>query len=288
MSDALQASAKLHVERPTSGYWRAILHNPPINLLDGDLLLDLCDLLDQAEADSELRVIVFESADPDFFIAHLDVHGFLSPPPGKAPVKLGEIWPAFIARFARSSIISIAKVRGRARGVGSEFALACDMRFASREKAIFAQPEVGFGAFPGGGGVDWLSRVVGRPRALEIMLGCADYDADMAERYGWINRALPDDRLDAWVDDMARRIASFDRATLSATKRHVNARSAVPTEAELVESYAESGKLAVSPEGRARLEALVAKGWGGPGETELWLADFLSPRGAEMSVRSGR
>ena len=131
--------------------------------------------------------------------------------PGAAPFSE---WPAFVTRLAQSRVISIAKVRGRARGHGSELALACDMRFASREKAIFAQTEVGSAVVPGGGATEWLTALAGRSRALEIIVGADDFDAIIAEKYGWVNRALPDAELDGFVDNFARRIASFEKRPL--------------------------------------------------------------------------
>ena len=164
------------------------------------------------EADPSVKVVVFQSANPDFFIAHLDV--------GKAaerPETLG-LWRDFVLRLSSTAVVSIAKIRGRTRGIGNEFVLACDMRFASRENALFGNPEVGVGLVPGGGALEWLPRLVGRSRALEIVLSGDDFDADIAERYGWVNRTLDDDDLDSFVDTLVRRLASFDRETLGAAK----------------------------------------------------------------------
>ena len=157
------------------------------------------------EADPSVKVVVFQSANPDFFIAHLDV--------SKAAEQPGilRLWRDLVVRLSSAPVVSIAKIRGYTRGIGNEFVLACDMRFASRQTAIFGNPEVGVGLVPGGGAMEWLPRLVGRSRALEFVLSADDFDADIAERYGWVNRTLDDDDLDSFVDALARRLASFDR-----------------------------------------------------------------------------
>ncbi len=156
------------------------------------------------------------SANPDFFIAHLDVSKA-----AERPEVLG-LWRDFVLRLSSTPVVSIAKIRGRTRGIGNEFVLACDMRFASRQSALFGNPELGVGLVPGGGALEWLPRLVGRSRALEIVLSADDFDADIAERYGWVNRTLDDDELDPFVDTLVRRLASFDRETLGAAKAQIN------------------------------------------------------------------
>jgi enoyl-CoA hydratase/carnithine racemase len=185
------------------GYWRATFDNPPINLFDPDVFAALRVLLDRAESDEDVRVLVFDSADPDYYISHLDVDRVSEVPEIPGAANLADEWHHFVTRLASSLVLSIASIRGRVRGIGTEFVLACDMRFASAETAILAQPEVGFGVVPGGGGLDWLPRLTGRCRALEIITGAQDFDAGTAERYGWINRALPDQELDGFVDELA-------------------------------------------------------------------------------------
>ena len=183
--------------------------NPPLNLIDPETIIALRELMDTLEADPAVKVVVFDSADEEYFIAHFDVArgGEL---PGPGPTGL-PAWPDLATRLTRAPFVTIAEIRGRARGVGSEFALACDLRFASRGKAVFGQPEVGTGLVPGGGSIEVLSALAGRSRTLEIILGSEDFDADTAERYGWINRALPDAELPEFVDRLARRIASFEQ-----------------------------------------------------------------------------
>ena len=164
-----------------------------------------------------------------FFIAHLDVAKA-----AERPGVLG-LWRDFVLRLSSTPVVSIAKIRGRTRGIGNEFVLACDMRFASRQSALFGNPEIGVGLVPGGGALEWLPRLVGRSRALEIVLSGDDFDADIAERYGWVNRTLDDDDLDSFVDALVLRLASFDREALAAAKAQIN-RFGMPTATELQSS----------------------------------------------------
>jgi enoyl-CoA hydratase/carnithine racemase len=222
------------INEVTPAYWHVSFSNPPINLQDPDTILELQELVGMFETDEALRVVVLESSDPNFFINHYDVSQAAETPVAPGPTGL----PAFIdttVRLATTSVVTVAKIRGRNRGGGSEAALAFDLRFASREKAVFGQPEVGAGMFPGGGALERLPLMVGRARALEIILGSDDFDADTAALYGWINRALPDDELDDFVDTFARRIASFDKPALAEAKRLVNRRT-LPQAEDLVET----------------------------------------------------
>jgi enoyl-CoA hydratase/carnithine racemase len=222
------------INEVTPAYWRVSFLNPPINLQDPDTILELQELVGRFESDEALRVAVLESADPDFFINHYDVSRAAETPVAPGPTG----FPTFVdttVRLATTSVVTIAKIRGRNRGGGAEAALAFDLRFASREKAVFGQPEVGAGMFPGGGALERLPLLVGRARALEIILGSDDFDAETAAQYGWINRALPDDELDEFVDTFARRIASFDKAALVEAKRLVNRRTLPRTE-DLIET----------------------------------------------------
>lgn len=195
---------------------------PPMNLLGPELVRDLVALIQQAEADEACRVVVFRSGDPDYFISHVDVTRIAENRTASATLT-GEASLAQLFRYLSASrLITIALVEGRARGVGSEFVLACDMRFASRETAIFAQFEPAFGAIPGAGGAQHLTRLMGRARALEVMLSAEDYDADLAEKYGWINRALPAAVLEPFVSALAHRIAGFPAAGHATVKARVN------------------------------------------------------------------
>ncbi len=184
------------------------------------------------------------------------------------------LWRDFVLRLSSTPVVSIAKIRGRARGIGNEFVLACDMRFAGRQSALFGNPEVGVGLVPGGGALEWLPRLVGRSRALEIVLSADDFDADIAERYGWVNRTLDDDDLDSFVDALARRLASFDRETLAAAKAQIN-RFGTPTATELQSSIDVLFSTLASPSAQARRIKLRSMAYGVPSDFELNFGRYL-------------
>jgi enoyl-CoA hydratase/carnithine racemase len=220
-ADAM-AFEKLTVSREGRVLFVEILA-PPMNLQGPELVGDLVSLIQQAEVDDTVQVLVFKSADPDFFISHVDVTHIKE---NREPaMKLtGEPSIGLLFRYLSASrLITIAQIEGRVRGVGSEFVLACDMRFAARESAIFGQFEPAFGVIPGAGAVQHLTRLMGRGRALEVLLSADDYDAEIAERYGWINRALPAAELNEFVRSLALRIASFPAAGHAVVKNRVNA-----------------------------------------------------------------
>ena len=196
---------------------------PPMNLQGPELVRDLVSLIQQAEGDDAVKVLVFKSADPDYFISHVDVTRIAENRAEVAKLAGAESMALLYRYLSASHLITIAQIEGRVRGVGSEFVLACDMRFAARESAIFGQFEPAFGVIPGAGGAQHLVRLMGRGRALEVMLSADDYDADLAERYGWINRALPADELDEFVSSLAHRIARFPAAGQAVVKERVNA-----------------------------------------------------------------
>ena len=196
---------------------------PPMNLEGPELVRDLVSLIQQAEADAGVQVLVFKSADPDYFIAHVDVTRIKENRAEAAKLNGDESIGQLFRYLSASRLVSIAQIEGRVRGVGSEFILACDMRFAARESAIFGQFEPAFGVIPGAGGAQHLTRLMGRGRALEVMLSAQDYDADLAERYGWINRALPADEIDQFVRSLAHRIAKLPAAGHAVVKERVNA-----------------------------------------------------------------
>ncbi len=252
----------------SSSYWRVTFDSPPINLVTYEVFAALGDLLDRMEADEEVKVVVFDSADPDFFLAHFDMV------PTKEPYT-GPAWLEIATRMTRSRVISIACIRGRARGVGSEFTLACDMRFASRENAVLGQPEVGAGVTPGGGATERLPLLVGRGRALEIIAAADDFDAETAERYGWINRALPDAELDAYVDRVATRIASFDRRPLAEVKALIN-RSTLPSETDLKAGQDTFRSALTWPEAHERVRRLLQRGMQQRGELEYRLGEQIA------------
>jgi enoyl-CoA hydratase/carnithine racemase len=203
---------------------------PPMNLLGPELVRDLVDLIKRAESEAAVKVLVFSSADPDYFISHVDLTQ-VAAYRAEAAKLTGEPSIALLFRYLSASrLVTIAQIAGRVRGAGSEFALACDMRFAARESAVFAQIEPAFGLIPGGGGAGYLVRVMGRARALEVLLSADDYDAELAEQYGWINRALPAADLGEFVTVLARRIGAFPVAGFVAVKERVNAISLAPAE----------------------------------------------------------
>jgi enoyl-CoA hydratase/carnithine racemase len=203
---------------------------PPMNLLGPELVRDLVSLIRHAEADDAVRVLVFKSADPDYFISHVDLTK-VAEYRAEAAKLTGEASIGLLFRYLSASrLITIAQIEGRVRAAGSEFVLACDMRFAARESAIFGQFEPAFGQLPGGGAAQHLTRLMGRGRALEVMLSAQDYDAELAERYGWINRALPADGLGGFVHSLAHRMARFPAAGQVAVKDRVNAISLAPVE----------------------------------------------------------
>jgi enoyl-CoA hydratase/carnithine racemase len=259
---------QLSLTRCSDAYWRVTFNHPPINLLDDNTVPELEHLLDLAEAEPKLKVIVFDSANPDFFIAHFSpAAGFKNlvtrKPNGHFP------WTDIVDRLAHLAAVSVAAVRGRARGGGAEFALACDIRFASLERAIFAQIEVGTGLIPIGGAVDRLPDLMGRGRALEIILGCDDFDAALAERYGWINRAIPDQEFEAFVEQFARRVASFDSQSIREAKRLVTLHGGGPTPADYDESAAIFYGKQPWPGTAARFPKLLELGSGKHSDLEL-------------------
>jgi enoyl-CoA hydratase/carnithine racemase len=233
---------------------------PPMNLLGPALVRDLVSLIQQAEADNDLRVLVFRSADPDYFIPHVDVNR-IQEYREEAAKLTGEASIALMFRhLSASRLVTIAQIEGRIRAAGSEFVLACDMRFAARESAIFAQPEPAFGVVPGGGGIQHLARLMGRARALEVMLSAGDYDAELAERYGWINRALPANELSEFVRSLAHRIAKFPAGSLAAVKDRVNAIALAPAEDFRRDSDL-FGEGARKPEAQGRFQAAFKRGF---------------------------
>jgi enoyl-CoA hydratase/carnithine racemase len=260
--------SQFNIDRTYPGLWTVTFSNPPINIFVPTTIVELGALMSSIEADPSVKVVVFQSANPDFFIAHLDVAKA-----AERPEVLG-LWRDFVLRLASAPVVSIAKVRGRARGIGNEFVLACDMRFASRQSALFGNPEVGVGLIPGGGALEWLPRLVGRSRALEIVLSADDFDADIAERYGWVNRTLDDKDLDAFVDTLVRRLASFDRETLGAAKAQIN-RFGMPTAAELQSSNEMIFPMLTLPDAQARRPKLRGIGYGVPSDFEMNFGRYL-------------
>ncbi len=265
---AIPEPSRFNVDRTHPGRWTITFNNPPINIFVPATIVELGTLLTELGADPSVKVVVFQSANPDFFIAHLDVAKA-----AERPEVLG-LWRDIVLRLSSMPVVSIAKIRGRTRGIGNEFVLACDMRFASRQSAVFGNPEVGVGLVPGGGAMEWLPRMVGRSRALEFVLSADDFDADIAERYGWVNRTLDDNELDSFVDTLVRRLASFDRETLSAAKAQIN-RFGIPTAAELQSSNDMIFPMLAWPSAQALNAKIRGTGYGVPGDFELNFGRYL-------------
>jgi enoyl-CoA hydratase/carnithine racemase len=217
------ARQEVRLTRVTPEYWRVTFDNPPFNIFGPETIPQLQEIISLLESDPQVRVVVFDSAVPGFFLTHYDFVPPLSATTGLPPGPTGlPPVPDMFVRLSRAPVVSIVSIRGRATGVGSEISLAGDLRFASREKAILSQWEVGAGLVPGGGPMARLPRLIGRGRALEVLLTGEDIDGDLAERYGYVNRSLPDAELDQFVDTMARRIATFDKQAIADIKRLVD------------------------------------------------------------------
>lgn len=223
---------RLKIIEETKNYWRVVIDNPPLNAFDPWMFAELNVLMDKMEKNSDLRVVVFESANKDFFMNHHDVENRKKIPEQDGAAPFFNEWANWVSRLVNLHVLSIAKVRGRARAQGFEFALACDIRFASKEKAKFALIEIGGGSIPGGGGIEWLTKLCGRSRALEIVISSDDYDADTGELYGFVNRSIPDAELDNFVDKFARRISKFPKRAFNLGKEMVNARSQIPSKGD--------------------------------------------------------
>ena len=272
--------AQIRLTRTSSAYWRITFDNPPLNLMGPEFVLEFRELITAIEADEDVRVVVFDSAVESFFLNHSDFlanfKDLTSIPQG--PTGL-EAWPDILVRITRAPVVSIAMIRGRATGNGSELALACDMSFASREKAVLSQWEVGVGLVAGGGPMARLPGVMGRQRALEVLLSSDDIGGELAEAYGYVNRSLPDSELDAFVDALAKRIASFDKWAIANTKRLVNAAS-LPPDVEIAAGWDACMNSIPRPAAQARIKALFEQGFHQPGDAENRLGFYVGRLGA--------
>jgi len=272
-------SGEIRRVRLSNAYWRVTFDLPPLNIFGPANIPQLENVVSSLEADDHVKVVVFDSAVDGFFLTHYD---FLAKPedatkfpPG--PTGLPPL-PDMFVRLSRAPVVSISLIRGRATGVGSELALASDMRFASREKAILSQWEVGAGLVPGGGPMARLPRLIGRGRALEVLLGADDIDGDLAERYGYVNRSLPDDELDEFVGGLAERIATFDKRAIAETKRLVNIAS-LPEDSEILPEWGAFIDSLGRTASRERLQKLMDRGFHRPGEVESRLGHYLGQLG---------
>ena len=267
-------SAQMQVTRRSAAYWRVTFDNPPLNVMGPEMVREFQALINGIESDDALRVVVFDSAVDGFFLNHSDfkarIEDLTSMPPGPSGLPP---WPDFLVRLTRAPVASMALIRGRATGNGSELTLACDMAFASKEKAFISQWEVGVGMVAGGGPMARLPHLIGRNRAMEVLLSSDDIRGEQAEAYGYVNRCLPDAELDAHVDALATRISTFDKWAIGQTKRLVNA--SLPPDVELGASW----DACIASLGRASaqegIKALTSRGFQAPGEVEDRLGFYL-------------
>jgi enoyl-CoA hydratase/carnithine racemase len=270
---------QIRVTRPSAAYWRVTFDNPPLNVMGPQFVHEFREIVTTVEADEEVKVLVFDSAVEGFFLNHSDFLADMKDLTGMPQGPTGlEAWPDILVRLTRMPVVSIALIRGRATGNGSEIALACDMSFASREKALLSQWEVGVGLVAGGGPMARLPRLMGRARALEVLLSSEDIGGDLAEAYGYVNRSLPDAGLDGFVDALARRIASFDKWAIANTKRLVNAAS-LPPEVEIAAGWDACIASLGRPAMQARMKALFEQGFHKPGNVEDRLGCYLGRLG---------
>jgi enoyl-CoA hydratase/carnithine racemase len=273
---------RLLIKKINPGYWRVTIDNPPLNLMDPELFASFRLLLDKMNADPDVKVIVIESGNPDHFIAHLDSPRVNEVPDIPGAANIVTEWPNLMLGFANSPVVTIAMIRERVRGIGQEFVLALDMRFASIERSVFGQSEVGFGIVPGGGALEWMPRLIGRSRTLELAIGGDSINAETAEKYGLINRALPDHQLEAFVQNLALRIAGFSKAAIADNKSLINKRSGLPSAEEFNESFAAILQALKRPEARERIRILQERGYGKPSQIELDLPKVIGTLGYEI------
>ena len=251
---------EIRLERVTPAFWRVTFDNPPFNLFGPETIPQLNSIITQMETDPKVKVVVFQSAVPGFFLTHYDFVPPLSATTDIAPGVTGlPAIPDMLVRLSRAPVVSIVSIRGRTTGVGGELSLASDMRFASRERAVISQWEIGGGLVPGGGPMARMSRLIGRGRALEMLLTGEDISGDLAERYGYVNRALPDAELDLFVDTMARRIAGFDKQAIAAIKRLVDVPT-LPSDIEIGAEWAAFLDSAHRPQAQQNIKRLMEMG----------------------------
>ena len=283
MQTETQMTKQIHLTRRSPNYWRVTIDHPPLNIFGPDTIPQLDEVITAIETDEAVKVVVFDSAVEGFFLTHYD---FVAPventtrlPPG--PTGLQPL-PDILVRLSRAPVVSIASIRGRATGVGSELALACDMRFASREKAILSHFEVGAGVVPGAGPMARLPRLMGRGRALEVLLGADDIPGDLAERYGYVNRSFPDVDLDAFVESLATRIASFDKRAISETKRFADVAS-LPPDFEIAPEWDVCLASIMRPAAQERIKKLMEQGFHKTGDVENRLGYHVGRLGRQAS-----
>jgi enoyl-CoA hydratase/carnithine racemase len=271
-------TTQIRVNRVTPACWRITFDNPPLNLMGPEFVLQFREIMTAIETDEALKVVVFDSAVEGFFLNHSDFTAKIEDLTGIPAGPTGlSAWPDILVRLTHAPVVSIALIRGRATGNGSEIALACDMCFASREKTKLSQWEVGVGMVAGGGPMTRLPRLIGRGRALEVLMSSHDISGDLAESYGYVNRSLPDSELDGFVDALAHRIASFDKWAIANTKRLVNAAS-LPPDVEMQAGWDACMASVARPDTQARIKALMARGFHKAGDAENRLGAYLEPQ----------
>jgi enoyl-CoA hydratase/carnithine racemase len=271
--------SSIQITKRSEAYWRVTVDIPPLNIFGPANIPQLEQVVSSLENDDRVKVVVFDSAVDGFFLTHYD---FLAPleestkfPPGRTGL---QPLPDMLARLSRTPVVSVALIRGRATGVGSELALACDMRFASLEKAVLSQWEVGAGLVPGGGPMARLPRLMGRGRALEVLLTADDIGGELAQLYGYVNRSLPDTELDDFVDHLAKRVASFDKQAIAETKRLVNVAS-LPADEEIAPEWGAFLASLARPAARERIGKLMDRGFHHPGDVETRLGQYVGELG---------
>jgi enoyl-CoA hydratase/carnithine racemase len=276
--NAKTTTAQIRLNRVSPAYWRITFNNPPLNVMGPQFVQEFREVVTAIEDDEQVKVVVFDSAVEGYFLNHSDFLANFEDlkriPPG--PTGL-EAWPDILVRLTRAPVVSIALIRGRATGNGSEIALASDMTFVSREKAVLSQWEVGIGLVAGGGPMARLPRLMGRGRALEVLLSSDDIGGELAEAYGYVNRALPDAELDGFVDALATRIAAFDKWAIANTKRLVNA--SLPPDVEIAAGWDACMASVARPATQARIKAFFELGFHKPGEAEDRLGVYLGRLG---------
>jgi enoyl-CoA hydratase/carnithine racemase len=285
VNPAVSAKQVLLTQR-SPAYWRVTFDHPPLNIFGPETIPQLNEVITALEHDPDVKVVVFDSAVDGFFLTHYDL--VANPeettrlPAG--PTGLQQL-PDMLVRLSRAPVVSIASIRGRATGVGSELALASDMRFASRENAVLSQWEVGAGLVPGGGPMARLPRLIGRGRALEVLLGADDIGGELAQLYGYVNRALPDDELDDFVDELAVRISTFDKRAIAETKALVDVNS-LPPDGEIAPEWDAFLAALARPAAQARLKTLFERGFHEPGDVESRLGHHVGLLGEQGHAHS--
>jgi enoyl-CoA hydratase/carnithine racemase len=272
--NATTKTAQIRLSRSSPAYWRITFDNPPLNVMGPRFVQEFREIVTAIEDDEQVKVVVLDSAVEGFFLNHSD---FLANFEDLKRIPTGptglEAWPDILVRLTRAPVVSIALIKGRATGNGSEIALACDMTFVSREKAVLSQWEVGVGMVAGGGPMARLPLLMGRGRALEVLLSSDDIGGELAQAYGYVNRALPDAELDGFVDALATRIAAFDKWAIANTKRLVNA--SLPPDVEIAAGWDACMASVARPATQARLKAFFELGFHKPGEAEDRLGAYL-------------